>query len=141
MVGMAIPPKHGLGLRVGPTCSERAIRSRRKSIKLHLLRTLPLPHFLQAAHVLDVRRQSARKSVQRSDTHPGNRGGRCGGKADAHGYERLDGAPACGLLDEAPREICQADRCRGQGRADRKTSPPPPPAAPATPPPTPPPHP
>src|SRR5262249_14661121 len=107
MVGMAIPPKHGLGPRVGPTCSERAIRSRRKSIKLHLLWTLPFPHFLQAAHVLDVRRQSAWKSVQRGDTHAGNRGGRCGGKADAHGYERLDGAPAGGPPPEGAPEICQ----------------------------------
>src|SRR5215468_7266074 len=74
----------------------------RKSIELHVLRTLPFPHFLQAAHVLDVRRQSRRKSVQRGDTQPGNRGGRCGGKAEAHGHERLGGAPARGLFDKAP---------------------------------------
>src|SRR5262249_56923979 len=39
MVGVAIPPKYGLGPRFGPIRSERAIRSRRKSIKRHLLRT------------------------------------------------------------------------------------------------------
>src|SRR5262249_59882510 len=55
MVGMAISPKHGLGACFGPACSEHAIRSRRKSIELHVLRTLPFPHFLEAAHVLDVR--------------------------------------------------------------------------------------
>src|SRR5260370_37432410 len=99
MVGMAISPKHGLGPRVGPTCSEHAIRSRRKAIKLHVLRTLPFPHFLQAAHVLDVRRQSRGKSVQRSDTQPGNRGGRHGGEAADNSYEAPWGSPRGPVVD------------------------------------------